>query len=98
MRWRAREGRDMDGQEPTGDGAQDDKGKGGRTRRRTPAKPAEAEKRSLNLRVDEATYQRLTVHAMMRKTTISELVMGFARDHLREYSVHRNGARQGTEG
>ncbi len=83
----------MDGQEPTGEDAGADRPKSGRTRRRPPGKPAEADKRSLNLRVDEATYQRLTVHALMRKTTISELVMGYARDHLREFSIHRNATR-----
>ncbi len=87
----------MEGQEPTSDGAQDDKAKGRATRRRITAKPADLDKRSLNLRVDEATYQKLTVHALMRKTTISELVMGFARDHLREFSIHRNSSRQGGE-
>jgi hypothetical protein len=98
MRSGGREDRDMDGQEPTGEDAGADRPKGGRTRKRPPGKPVEVDKRSLNLRVDEATYQRLTVHAMMRKTTISELVMGFAREHLREFSIHRNGARQGGEG
>jgi hypothetical protein len=50
-------------------------------------------KRSLNLRVDDATYERLTVHAMKRRATISELVMEFAKVHLTQYSVHRNGQR-----
>jgi hypothetical protein len=55
-------------------------------------------KRSLNLRVDDATYERLTVHAMKRRATISELVMEFARVHLKEYSVHRNAQRSSDSG
>ncbi len=86
----------MEGQEVMPEGLQEDKGKSKNARRRTSAKPTEVEKRSLNLRVDEATYQRLTVHALMKRTTISELVMGYAREHLREYSIHRVGGK-GTE-
>ena len=63
-----------------------------RTRKRTPAKPpTDPGKRSLNLRIDQESYRRLGVHALMRDTTISELVMEFARG-LREYSMpHRLG-------
>jgi hypothetical protein len=69
------------------------KGKGARTRRRTTAKaPAENGKRSLNLRIDEDSYRRLSVHALMRNATISSLVEGYAQS-LKEYSIHRNAAR-----
>ena len=64
-----------------------------KARRRPPARPADTGKRSLNLRVDDDTYERLTVHAIKQRKTISELVIEFAKNHLREYSVHRNGAR-----
>jgi predicted HicB family RNase H-like nuclease len=85
----------MDVQDDSSEAVQADKSKGRNTRRRAPAKPAEGDKRSLNLRVDEATYQRLTVHALMRKTTISQLVMDYARESLKEFSIHRN-AKQGA--
>jgi predicted HicB family RNase H-like nuclease len=87
----------MEEKEPVSEQIQGDRSKSGRTRKRTTAKPADTDKRSLNLRVDEATYQRLTVHALMRKTTISQLVMDYARESLKEFSIHRNG-RQGSEG
>jgi hypothetical protein len=74
--------------------APEGKARGARTRRRTTAKaPTDNGKRSLNLRIDEDSYRRLSVHALMRNATISELVMEFARDHLREFSIHRNAAR-----
>jgi hypothetical protein len=76
--------------------AADPKSTPARPRKRTP-KPAAADagKRSLNLRIDQDSYQRLNVHALMRGTTVSELVMGYART-LKEFSVHRHaGAGQG---
>jgi hypothetical protein len=80
--------------------APEGKGKGARTRRKASAKaPTENGKRSLNLRIDEDSYRRLSIHALMKNATISELVMGFAQDHLREFSMpHRLGARTEQEG
>jgi hypothetical protein len=71
------------------------KAKGGRARRPRGAKPPTdtGAKRSLNLRVDDETYERLTIHAMRRRTTISALVMDLSREHLREFSIHRIGDR-----
>ncbi len=81
----------MDMKEPSGIDATEDKGKSARTRRKPGAKPptSEAGKRSLNLRIDEDSYQRLNVHALMRKKTVSELVMEYAQGHLKEFVVHR---------
>jgi hypothetical protein len=74
--------------------APEGKPKGARTRKRPTAKaPTEAGKRSLNLRIDEDSYKRLSVHALMKNKTMSELVMEFAQTHLREFSIHRHGAR-----
>ena len=71
--------------------ASEDNPRSGKARRRGAARPADPGKRSLNLRIDEDSYKRLSVHALMRNTTISELVMGFART-LREFSIpHRLG-------
>src|SRR5512147_1771530 len=63
------------------------KGKTTRTRRKASAKaPTENGKRSLNLRIDQDSYRRLSIHALMRDSTISDLVMEFAQT-LREYSM-----------
>ena len=60
---------------------------------KAPAKaPTETGKRSLNLRIDEDSYRRLSVHALMRNATISSLVEGYAQS-LKEFSIHRNAAR-----
>ncbi len=68
-----------------------DNPKNGKTRRRGGARPADTGKRSLNLRIDDDSYKRLSVHALMRNTTISDLVMAFAQT-LREFSIpHRLG-------
>lgn len=70
------------------------KGKTTRTRKRTGARtPTDTNgKRSLNLRIDEDSYRRLSIHALMRNTTISDLVMEFAQT-LRDWSMpHRIGA------
>ncbi|MGE5755410.1 MAG: hypothetical protein ACM35G_06815, partial [Planctomycetaceae bacterium] len=63
-----------------------------KTRRKASAKaPTENGKRSLNLRIDQDSYRRLSIHALMRDSTISDLVMEFAQT-LREYSMpHRIG-------
>lgn len=69
------------------------KGKATRTRKRTGAKaPTDNGKRSLNLRIDQESYRRLSIHALMRDSTISDLVMEFA-STLRDWSMpHRIGA------
>jgi hypothetical protein len=63
--------------------------KAAKARRRATDAP-KLPKRSLNLRVDEDCYERLSVHAMKRRTTISALVEQFAREHLRDYYISRN--------
>lgn len=88
----------MSAQEDVDMNAVEGKGKGARARKRTAAKaPAESGKRSLNLRIDEESYRRLSIHALMRPThtTISDLVMEYA-STLREYSMpHRIGGGPG---
>jgi predicted HicB family RNase H-like nuclease len=84
---------DMEGTDAIDVNAETAKAKGGKTRRRANAKPPESGKRSLNLRIDDDSYERLAVHALRRKTTISELVMEFARTQLREFSIHRNASK-----
>jgi hypothetical protein len=78
----------MDANDQRDDGAHEGKGRSAKARTK-PSKPKpEAVKRSLNLRVDEAAYQRLSVHAMMKRTTVSALVEEYA-ETLREFVVHR---------
>lgn len=71
-----------------------------KTRKRTAAKPdgrpEKDARRALNLRIDEDTYERLSLHALYRRTTISELVMEFARTHLREVYIARSPGRTGA--
>ena len=84
----------MEVQEPVDANAPEAKGKSPRTRKRTGARtPTDTNgKRSLNLRIDEDSYRRLSIHALMRNTTISDLVMEFAQT-LRDWSMpHRIGA------
>jgi hypothetical protein len=69
------------------------KSKTPKTRMRANTKPDSSGKRSLNIRIDDDTYERLAVHALRRKTTISALVMEYARTHLREFSIHRNSTK-----
>lgn len=67
-----------------------------RTRRRVSDKPATRPvKRNLNLRIDEDCYERLSIHAMKRRTTISALVELLASEHLRDYYVARTPSRAG---
>jgi hypothetical protein len=66
------------------------KSKGTRKPKRASPVVRKDDKRSLNLRIDEDAYERLAVHALRRKSTISALVEVFAREHLREFSIHRN--------
>lgn len=88
----------MEGIEGNDVNASEAKGKGTKGRKRAAAKPPEITKRSLNLRVDTDTYERLAVHALRRDCTISELVMEFARTHLREFSIHRNATKADKAG
>lgn len=78
------------------EGASEGNGRGGKARPKQSKPKPEAAKRSLNLRIDEATYQRLNIHALMRRKTVSALVEEYA-ESLREFVVHRRTA-GGTEG
>ncbi len=81
----------MRGDDATHQDAADPKSTPARPRKRTPKPPAaDAPKRSLNLRIDAESHQRLTIHAVMKNTTVSELVMGYART-LKEFRVSRYG-------
>ena len=83
--------------EPTAKGTGEAKAKG---RSRAKAKPAnEARgKRSLNLSLPYADYERLALHALAADTTISELVCRLAREHLREVHLTRTATRgQGAD-
>ena len=84
----------MDVNEPFDLNATEGRGKSTKPRKRTSTKtPTENTKRSLNLRIDDDSYRRLNIHALMRDKTVSELVMEFAQG-LREYSMpHRIGAK-----
>lgn len=88
----------MNAQDDENGSAVEAKGAKGRTRRRPGAKaPTDTAKRSLNLRIDDDSYRRLSIHALMRNTTISDLVAGYAQS-LREFSMpHRLGGGK-TEG
>ena len=86
----------MDMDKPSDQDAGDGKSKGGKTRKRTATPPARKDgKRSLNLRIDHDAHERLAVHALRRNTTISALVEGFAREHLREFHITRTATRAG---
>lgn len=90
----------MDVQEHVDSSAPTGKGTTPRTRRSKAATaPKSSGKRSLNLRIDDDSYKRLSIHALMRGATISDLVMEYAQS-LREYSMpHRLGGRgDATEG
>lgn len=50
-------------------------------------------KRSLNLSLDNETYERLAVHALRMDTTISELVTKLAHENLREFHITRTASR-----
>ena len=77
--------------EPIDQDASDFKTKDAKPRRRAATAPARKDgKRSLNLRIDHESHGKLAIHALRRNTTISALVEGFAREHLREFSIHRN--------
>lgn len=82
----------MDAQDHLDISAPEDKGRAARARRKPSARaPGDAGKRSLNLRIDTDTYERLHVHALRRRLTISELVMDISKTHLREYFISRHG-------
>jgi macrodomain Ter protein organizer (MatP/YcbG family) len=61
--------------------------------RRTKAPKPQSGKRSLNLSLDNETYERLAVHALRGGTTISELVTKLATENLREYHISRTAGR-----
>jgi hypothetical protein len=84
----------MEVQEHPDANAPEGRTKGARTRKRATVKAStDVGKRSLNLRIDEDSYKRLSIHALMKNKTMSDLVMEFAQTHLREFSIHRNAAR-----
>ncbi|WP_435022779.1 hypothetical protein TA3x_005855 (plasmid) [Tundrisphaera sp. TA3] len=87
----------MDAIGDAGVDAVEPKGKSSRPRKRPSAK-VETGRRSLNLRVDEAVYEKLTIHAMKRHMTISDLVGELATNGLRDYGIHRLGQRGGGSG
>jgi hypothetical protein len=82
----------MDAIEPTVIDADEPKAKGPRPRKAKAPKP-QTGKRSLNLSLDNETYERLAVHALRGNTTISELVTKLANDNLREYHITRTPGR-----
>lgn len=59
-------------------------------------KPASGEKRSLNLSLPEGDYERLAIHALRQRLTISDLVAKLAREHLREFHIARTAGRAGA--
>lgn len=85
----------------TGPDAHDATPRTPRNRRRAAPKPPtdHTGKRSLNLRIDQESYRRLNVHALMTDRTVSDLVMEFARG-LRDFSMpHRlNGTGSAGQG
>ena len=80
----------MDVDASNGGGAGEPRRKGAKARAPKGDK-VKAVRKSLNLRVDEDSYQRLNVHALYRDKTVSELVMEYAQT-LREFVVHRRSA------
>lgn len=82
----------MDAVEPTVIDASEAKAKGTKTRKAKAPKP-QTGKRSLNLSLDNETYERLAVHALRGNVTISELVTKLANDNLREYHITRTPGR-----
>jgi predicted HicB family RNase H-like nuclease len=83
----------MAADDPIDQHAGDGKSRGGKPRKRTSPVVRRDGKRSLNLRVDFEAHERLAVHALRRGTTISALVEGFAREHLREFHITRTATR-----
>lgn len=81
----------MDAKNGASNGADEPTPRATRTRRRPAQAIAKPPKRSLNLRIEPDCYERLTIHAMKRRTTISALIEQLAREHLREYYVARTG-------
>jgi hypothetical protein len=81
--------------DPVNPGVEAPTSKGTRKPKRSSPVVRKDGKRSLNLRVDYDAHERLAVHALRRGTTISSLVEGFAREHLREFSIHRNAVASG---
>lgn len=79
--------------DPIDQDAGEGKGKGARKPKRTSPVVRRDGKRSLNLRIDYEAHERLAVHALRRGTTISALVEGFAKDHLREFHIARTPTR-----
>ena len=60
----------------------------GRRGTRAKAPKTTGTKRPLKLSVGDEVYERLAVHAMRRKQTISEVVADLAMKHLNDWSIH----------
>jgi predicted CopG family antitoxin len=60
----------------------------GRRGTRAKAPKATGAKRPLKLSVEDEVYERLAVHAMRRKQTISEVVAELAMKHLTDWIIH----------
>lgn len=82
----------MDATEAVVIDASEAKVKGTKPRKAKAPKP-QTGKRSLNLSLDNETYERLAVHALRGNVTISELVTKLANDNLREYHITRTPGR-----
>ena len=82
----------MDAIEPTVIDADEPRARSPRPRKARAPKPQNG-KRSLNLSLDNETYERLAVHALRGDVTISELVTRLANDNLREYHITRTPGR-----
>jgi hypothetical protein len=89
------EAKTMGTDDPIDQDAGDGKSKATRKPKRTSPVVRRDGKRSLNLRIDYEAHERLAVHALRRGTTISALVEGFAREHLREFHITRTATRTG---
>jgi hypothetical protein len=78
----------MDGSNPIDNQASEAKSKPTRARKPKAADKATG-KRSLNLSLPVDDYKRLATHALMQDINISDLVCKLAREHLREFTIHR---------
>ncbi len=81
----------MEGNDPINKPVDDSKPKPAKARKPKLADKG-TRKRSLNLSLLMEDYTRLATHALMHDVTISDLVSKLAREHLREFTVHRNAS------
>ena len=52
--------------------------------------------RRLNVQINDEAYQRLMLHAIMRRQSLGELVSFLIDQHLREFRVQKNPTTRGT--